>query len=491
MKKYFLILTIAVLTFEVGHTQTNVSGGIFANTTWTLAGSPYIVTDTVVVFPNVTLTIEPGVTVRFDNDIRLEIRQGNLNAIGTATDSITFTSNSLSPTPGIWGNLFLNRSDASKFNYCNFRYADQGIYNDQTGTNNDTLMVKNSNFNYNNYGILNWWIGANSTNEFDSCNFINNQIGFRIEFHNTQIIVNYCNFSYNQNGYTTSGYPNNGYLNNCTASYNQNLGIERAHTISNSTILNNQTGIWGSKNVISCTIRNNTDGIWGADTVDYCIINNNQNGVMALNIMNSTIDSNSVYGVNYRGSVFNCLIRENGVGIYLADSFYVVTKNYIENNSIGIELEVTGNTIFCNKICNNTSYDLRYTNSSAETVADNYWCTPDSAATTLVIYDGYDNINYGLINFMPLDTLNCYSLTGINNPTPSNVNINIYPNPTTGLFTVQGATAEIQVYDLFGRLLLTTHDKVIDLGSSAPGIYFIRAQSEEGAVSTQKLILSR
>ena len=45
--------------------QTNVSGGIYANTTWTLANSPYIVTDTVVVFPGVTLTIQPGVTVKF------------------------------------------------------------------------------------------------------------------------------------------------------------------------------------------------------------------------------------------------------------------------------------------------------------------------------------------------------------------------------------------------------------------------------------------
>jgi len=471
MKKYLLILTITVLTLKVGHTQTNVSGGIFTNTTWTLAGSPYIVTDTVVVFPNVTLTIEAGVTVKFDDDIRLEIRQGNLIAIGTAADSITFTSNSLSPTPGIWGNLFLNRSTASKFNYCNFRYADQGIYNDQVS--NDTLVVKNSNFNDNNYGIYNWSIGSNSTNQFDTCNFINNQIGFRTEYHQSDAIFNYCNFSYNQKGYTTAGYPNNGYLNNCVASNNQNSGIERAHTISNSTVSNNQTGIWGSTNVISCTVRNNADGISGADTVDYCIINNNQNGVMALNIKNSTIDSNNVYGVSYYGNVFNCQIRENGTGIHLADSFYVVTKNQIENNTIGIELEVTGNIIFCNKICNNTSYDLRYTATSGETVADNYWCTPDSAATTLVIYDGYDNINYGLINFMPLDTLNCYSTTGISNPTLSNLSISIYPNPTTGKFTVSSGqlAQKIKIYDLFGRLVLTATEPEIDMSSYPAGLY--------------------
>jgi len=490
MKKYLLILTITVLTLKVGHTQTNVSGGIFSNATWTLAGSPYIVIDTVVVFPNVTLTIEPGVIVKFDNDIRLEIRQGNLIAIGTTTDSITFTSNSLSPTPGIWGNLFLNRSDASKFNYCNFRYADQGIYNDQVS--NDTLVVKNSNFNDNNYGIYNWSIGSNSTNQFDTCNFMNNQIGFRTEYHQSDAIFNYCNFSFNQTGYTTSGYPNNGYLNNCIVSNNQNLGVKSAHIISNSTITNNQTGISGVQgltNVISCTVRNNTDGIWGADTVDYCTINNNQYGVNATNIMNSTIDSNSVNGVNYRGSVFNCLIRENGIGIYLADSFYVVTKNQVENNDIGIELEVTGNTIFCNKICNNTTYDLRYTNSSSETVADNYWCTPDSASTTLVIYDGYDNINYGLINFMPLDTLNCYSITGISNPTLSNLNIRIYPNPTSGKFRVESlelGVETIEIYDLFGRLVyqqrVTSNQQLVDMSSYPAGLYIWRVGEARGKI---------
>src|SRR5258705_5599651 len=90
--------------------QTNVSGGIYTNTTWTLAGSPYIVVDTVVVFPGVTLTIDPGVVVKFNNNKRLEIRQSSLIAIGTITDSITFTSNAGSPTPGIWSRIYFNQS---------------------------------------------------------------------------------------------------------------------------------------------------------------------------------------------------------------------------------------------------------------------------------------------------------------------------------------------------------------------------------------------
>src|SRR5256885_5067751 len=106
MKNFTKPFAAILFFFFVHHfsstAQTNVSGGIFSNTTWTLTNSPYIVVDTVVVFPGVTLTIEPGVTVKFADGMYLEIRQGTFIAAGTATDSITFTSNSASPTMGIY-----------------------------------------------------------------------------------------------------------------------------------------------------------------------------------------------------------------------------------------------------------------------------------------------------------------------------------------------------------------------------------------------------
>ena len=83
MKKTFLPIVIIFMflipfTF-VAKSQTNVSGGIYSNTTWTFANSPYIVIDTVVVFPNVTLTIEPGVIVKFAKNTVWEIRFASSN----------------------------------------------------------------------------------------------------------------------------------------------------------------------------------------------------------------------------------------------------------------------------------------------------------------------------------------------------------------------------------------------------------------------------
>jgi hypothetical protein len=89
---------------------TNVSGPITSDTTWTIAGSPYIVTGNVLVGNGVALTIEPGVTVKFDSDKSLQI-DGTLIAIGTSDNRITFTSNEPTPAPGDWGYILF--SDAS------------------------------------------------------------------------------------------------------------------------------------------------------------------------------------------------------------------------------------------------------------------------------------------------------------------------------------------------------------------------------------------
>ncbi|MBI5099602.1 MAG: right-handed parallel beta-helix repeat-containing protein [Nitrospirae bacterium] len=89
---------------------TDVSGYITTNTTWTLAGSPYVLTDNVFVYgaSNPTLIIEPGVEVRFmgyytglyiGNSWYLT---GVLKAQGTPSNPIVFTSNNPTPAPGDW-----------------------------------------------------------------------------------------------------------------------------------------------------------------------------------------------------------------------------------------------------------------------------------------------------------------------------------------------------------------------------------------------------
>jgi len=107
LKKMFLGVLFAVLvsglliaginfsvTKAMGYSSsgTTVGGIIWENTTWTLENSPYIITDTVQIPENVTLTIEPGVTVISNLGWRVNmfLLQGIIYAHGTPDSIITF-----------------------------------------------------------------------------------------------------------------------------------------------------------------------------------------------------------------------------------------------------------------------------------------------------------------------------------------------------------------------------------------------------------------
>ena len=95
-------------------TGTNVSGTISSNTTWTKEESPYIVVYDITVPSGVTLTIQPGVVVKFQSGKSITIA-GELIAKGIEAEPITFTSAREPTLKGDWkGILFANSAiDAS------------------------------------------------------------------------------------------------------------------------------------------------------------------------------------------------------------------------------------------------------------------------------------------------------------------------------------------------------------------------------------------
>jgi len=116
-------------TVAVFLNTTKVSGLIATNTTWKLANSPYEVVDDVTIGQGITLTIEPGVTIRFNRERDIYVN-GALIANGTPTNKITFTANSAAPFPGYWGGIKFNASNISTLsilNHCQFLYGGEGF----------------------------------------------------------------------------------------------------------------------------------------------------------------------------------------------------------------------------------------------------------------------------------------------------------------------------------------------------------------------------
>ena len=124
MKKAMNILSVALafIFSIVGLASIHIhSGNITSDETWTLAGSPILSRALTGVADGATLTIEPGVEVRFNKDAtnaRLSIGSsgtgttGKLIAQGTETQKIIFTSNEASPQSGDWYSINFN-SNAS------------------------------------------------------------------------------------------------------------------------------------------------------------------------------------------------------------------------------------------------------------------------------------------------------------------------------------------------------------------------------------------
>ncbi len=138
-------VTILMLLFAIalppGWADTTVNGGIWVDTTWSQAGSPYIVTSNITVQGTdgtdgvTTLTIEPGTTILFSWNTRLSVGAGSgspgaLVAQGTAANPITFSSNKASPAPGDWyGIVFYATTDnaSTTMDHCSVQYAGYGM----------------------------------------------------------------------------------------------------------------------------------------------------------------------------------------------------------------------------------------------------------------------------------------------------------------------------------------------------------------------------
>lgn len=126
------------------------SGALTANETWT-AGNVYVIDSSVNIPDDITLTIEPGAIIKtqmsYDGSIMINVQfGGTVNAVGTSSDPIIFTSykndaaggdtngdgNATSPVAGNYGVAIYNNGNVDA-NYTLAEYGQSGFITYQDG----------------------------------------------------------------------------------------------------------------------------------------------------------------------------------------------------------------------------------------------------------------------------------------------------------------------------------------------------------------------
>lgn len=259
MKKHTTCLLVLALSCA-GHSQTTISGGITSNTTWTPSGNPYVVTGNTTVFEGVTLNIDPGVIIKFDSGTGLELR-GTLNAIGTATDSIVFTSNASSPSQGSWTGITvkgtsepLGVGDQITMEYCKGEYANYFVNLDIAYHGpyifNHCLFKNNNQVNYD---------GGLPSTLFDNCRFENNQLALAA----CQFESRVSNSSFIRN---VNGVDRISKVDSCFFSENTGIALAPGGSTVGCTIDNNNIGVSSYFNAVNHefidnVLKNNDIGI--------------------------------------------------------------------------------------------------------------------------------------------------------------------------------------------------------------------------------------
>ena len=476
MKNIFIFTFFLCSLLNSLFAQTPISGGIYSNTTWTLANSPYLMTGPVVVFPSKTLTIEPGVIIKVQGGMNpttgypknyLEIR-GNLVAVGTANAPIIFSTDSINSPNFVpyttpyeqWYGIVIKSAQGAtaSLNYFTLDHTYFGIDNQNLNTT-DSISLKGCTFSNNTTAF-----GITGPTTLDGCTFINNQYCFR---GSSQHALNVLN---------------SGFYDNKLCVYNYGL----ATNLTNCIFENNEIAISATAGglIADCVFNNNYYAFFDDYANNFTISNSTfTNNITAIKLMKYS-------------SITNSEFTNNGLAIGLAEGMFVQNCN-ISNNQTGIKTWgqfMPGQLIMDvkdNLICNNALYNVENATDLNLGLEKNCFCSTDSTVIENLIYDGYDDITRGLYNYAIYDSacLNIISYvtkveltTAIENESVLSPFI-LSPNPATTSIKVETQNpamlnASLQIIDMNGRIIknnlsYTNGIATIDISDLPQGMYIL------------------
>ena len=312
-----------------GFSDANVAGPIVANTTWTLAGSPYVVSADVLVIVDVSLTIEPGVVVRFANGTSI-IVDGSLVARGNPSQMITFTSNASSPAPGDWGGIRTRTGGhIDEIDWVTIEYSSGGIQGSA-----DSFNVSQCFFHQNNVGV------SGSNVKLTYCTFEENVCGVDV----TNLVITDSRFFGNANGIIGSGTVRNSNVWNNSAG-----GIIILGSVTDCSIYGNGGSGVSADSVTDCSAYDNVGYGISANSVINCLaFNNSGDGIIpnpkstlpSSSVINCSVYDNEGNGIGGSGVVINCSISGNGSNGVVANQIF--NSVIFDNKGVGTSLGSSG-----------------------------------------------------------------------------------------------------------------------------------------------------
>jgi uncharacterized repeat protein (TIGR01451 family) len=448
-----------------GLDYTEVGGYILADTTWTEAEAPYLVTENVLVFEEATLTVEPGVTVWFSDTRSLRVL-GGLIARGTPAEPIAFTSRHVQGQPDDWGGIAFgdtavdatfdddeNYLGGSALQYATVEYAGWGSFLYAVDAPDTAVYVDHCTIHHNGVGGLR--VGGDGTFVRDSHVHDSGGTGIYNGGSSTTISGNTVSRSSSTdsagiyNGGSSVLISGNTVSDNSSGDPSGGGGI-RNHgssvTIRSNTVDNNSAD-WGSgggiyndgslviisSNAINGNTANNGGGIYssgGSVTIRGNTINGNTaNGAGGGGIYSSgtslTINGNTIGGNTANGSGGGVYWWTDGGNII----YNTIVSNTSSSDSGGIYVYGEGNgspTVHHNTIEDNQGHDLYNDKGFSSVRLDaryNWWGTADEGAIKGMIFDYWDDGSKGLVDYAPY-------LTDRPDLKPAGANLN---GPTAGL----------------------------------------------------------
>ena len=276
---------------------------------------------------------------------------------------------------------------------------------------------------------------------------------------------------------------------NCHFSYNGKINEDGGSPSTNFDYcvfeLNDQALDWCQfdSRVSNSHFYNNTIGLIGISQVETCYFSGHSN-----------------YAMHPYGETTGCTIEYNNIGVktgFNAENHSFI-NNTVMNNSVGLEINsfFNGTQNFTgNRICNNTIYNFKLLSQNNADLGMNCWCSTDESQIQTGIYDGYDNVSYGLVSLAPVysdcDEPLIVETEDLIMDSPS---ISVYPNPFNAFINVKIDSEQVislNIFDMSGRLVIENkfqYESRIDVTDLTKGVYFFTAQSANGTIYKRKVI---